>query len=639
MAKIDGIYAREILDSRGIPTIECALWLDTGAVVATSVPTGTSVGKYEAHELRDEDPQRMIGKGVLKAVNNVNTIIAENLVGKDPTKQTEIDQLLVDLDGTDNKSKLGANAILAASQAVMKAGAISLNVPLYYYIEQKYQLTEQLGIPSCIYTMINGGAQGADNLDIQEFQIVPASHIAYKRSMDMAVTLFQKIEEILVLKGATHSTGIVGGFTPNLYSNTDVFEILIETIKTSPYTFAQDLFFGIDVAAEQLFENGKYKLKDKQQPYSSKELLELYNKIRSLYHVFYIEDPFQEDDLESWRKITAELGETTKIVGDSFLVTNKVKTDKAIAEKNCNTLLVKPNQVGTISETIEVIQVAKDAGWQVVMSHRSGETNDDFIADFAVGVGADYAKFGPPNRGERIAKYNRFAQIDLEIRQSVEENNDSTTPVDSGTVASEVSKVEATPEPVVPASVTPEPTSPENVSPVPPTQAEDEKPTTTTPPAAVTPPVAETPVTPTTPPVAATPPVTEAPPVSVTPPAEETPPAPNTPPTPAPPVTPPVTPPTTPSVPKKETNAVEVKIVEEKPNSSDTTKPVQSPQAATPIKIEPETKKGAPTEILVETPAPESKPESLPSTAEIPATPKTEEKNDEVTDQKVSDDK
>lgn len=497
MAKIDGIYAREILDSRGIPTIECALWLDTGAVVATSVPTGTSVGKYEAHELRDEDPQRMIGKGVLKAVNNVNTIIAENLVGKDPTKQTEIDQLLVDLDGTDNKSKLGANAILAASQAVMKAGAISLNVPLYYYIEQKYQLTEQLGIPSCIYTMINGGAQGADNLDIQEFQIVPASHIAYKKSMDMAVTLFQKIEEILVLKGATHSIGLVGGFTPNLYSNTDVFEILIETIKTSPYTFAQDLFFGIDVAAEQLFENGKYKLKDKQQPYSSKELLELYKKIRSLYHVFYIEDPFQEDDLESWKKITAELGETTKIVGDSFLVTNKIKTSKAIAEKYCNTLLVKPNQVGTISETIEVIQVAKDAGWQVVMSHRSGETNDDFIADFAVGVGADYAKFGPPNRGERIAKYNRFAQIDLEIRQSVEENNDSTTPVDSGTVAKEVGKAEAQPEPMAPANVAP-------VSETPPVAPEPATPTATPEPAApepVTPPVepAATPAPATTP--------------------------------------------------------------------------------------------------------------------------------------------
>ncbi|MCB9813706.1 MAG: phosphopyruvate hydratase [Pseudomonadales bacterium] len=428
MAKIDGIYAREILDSRGIPTLECALWLDTGAVVATSVPTGTSVGKYEAKELRDGDMERMLGKGVLNAANNINTVISKNLIGKDPTNQTELDQLLVDLDGTEDKSKLGSNAILAASQAVMKAGAISINVPLYYYIEQKYQLIQQLNIPSCIYTMINGGVHGADNLDIQEFQIIPASHINYSKSMDMAVTLFQKVEEILILKGATHSTGIVGGFTPNLYSNSDVFEILIETIKTSPYTFAQDLFFGIDVAAEQLFENGKYVLKDKSQPYTSEELLEFYKKIRSLYHVFCIEDPFQEDDLASWAKLTAELGETTKIIGDSFLATNKAKTQKAITEKTCNTVLIKPNQTGTISETIEVIKMAKEAKWQVIMSHRSGETNDDFIADFAVGIGADYTKFGPPNRGERVAKYNRLSQIEFEINQSNNEKSINTNP-------------------------------------------------------------------------------------------------------------------------------------------------------------------------------------------------------------------
>ncbi|MBP7740669.1 phosphopyruvate hydratase [Candidatus Woesebacteria bacterium] len=418
MAKIEGIYAREILDSRGMPTIECALWLDTGAVVATSVPTGTSVGKYEALELRDGDKDRMLGKGVLNAVNNVNTIIAPNVIGKDPTSQTDIDQIMVDLDGTEDKSKLGANAILAVSQAVMKAGAISLNVPLYYYIEKKYQLTNQLSIPSCIYTMICGGEHGADNLDIQEFQMIPASHIEYSKSMDMAVTLQQKIEEILILKGATHSTGLVGGYTPNLYSNSDVFEILIETIKTSPYTFAQDIFFGVDVAAETLFENGKYKLRDKSQPYSSSELIEFYKKIRNLYHVFYIEDPFQEDDVSSWAKLTADLGETTKIVGDSLLATNNAKIQKAIQDKTCNTVLVKPNQTGTISETIEVIKTAKEAGWQVVMSHRSGETNDDFIADFAVGTGADYTKFGPPNRGERIAKYNRLTQINFEIKQS-----------------------------------------------------------------------------------------------------------------------------------------------------------------------------------------------------------------------------
>lgn len=432
-ATIQGLYAREILDSRAMPTIECTLWLDNGAIVATSVPTGTSVGKYEAHELRDNDPEHMVGKGVLKAVEFINTTIAQTLIGKDPTKQFEIDQLLVDLDGTNDKSKIGSNSILAVSQCVLKAGALSLNVPLYYYIQQKYQLVSELAIPSCIYTMINGGEHGADNLDLQEFEIIPASHIDFESSLNIAVTLFHKIEEVLSLKGAIHSTGIVGGFTPNLYSNTDVFEILVETIKASPYTFAQDVFFGIDAAASELYKGGKYSLKDRSEPYSAKEMIQYYKKLRDLYHVFYIEDPFQEDDEESWKAITTELGETTRIVGDSLLVTNKAKTMEAIKNKTCNSVLVKPNQTGTISETIEVVRLAKEAHWQVIMSHRSGETNDDFIADFAVGVGADYTKFGPPNRGERVAKYNRLLQIHQEIIHSQVDvpNEQNTTPVTS----------------------------------------------------------------------------------------------------------------------------------------------------------------------------------------------------------------
>ncbi|MBP7875773.1 phosphopyruvate hydratase [Candidatus Woesebacteria bacterium] len=417
MAKIQGIYAREILDSRGIPTIECTLWLDTGGIVATDVPTGTSIGKYEALELRDKDQNRMLGKGVLSAVNYINTFIAPQLIGKDPTAQEEIDQLLINLDGTPNKSKLGANSLLAVSQAVAKAAALSLNLPLYFYIAQKYQLTSDLLIPSCIYTLINGGEHGANNLDIQEFQLIPATHIPYDQSLNIAVSLFHKLEEVLIVKGAVHSVGLVGGFTPNLYSNTDVFEIMVETVKMTEYTFSQDLFFGVDVAASEIFSDGKYVLKDRSKPYSGKELLEYYQKIRSLYNVLLIEDPFDDDDTDMWKAITAELGETSKIVGDNLLATNKDKVVEAAAQQLCNTILVKPNQVGTISETIEVIQQARQSGWGVVVSHRSGETNDDFIADFAVGVGADYVKFGPPNRGERIAKYNRLSQIDFEIKQ------------------------------------------------------------------------------------------------------------------------------------------------------------------------------------------------------------------------------
>lgn len=418
MATIQGIYAREVLDSRGIPTIECTLWLDTGGIVATSVPGGTSVGKYEAKEIRDNDPNRMAGNGVLQAVSNINTVIAPQLIGKDPSQQLEIDQLLVNLDGTADKSKLGANAILAVSQAVIKAGALSMNMPLYYYVQQKYQLVETLYMPTSIFTLVNGGEHGADNLDIQEFQVIPASHTDFLSGLNMGVTIFHKLEEVLVMKGAIHSTGLVGGFTPNLYSNSDVFEIMIETVKATPYTFAQDLFFGVDVAAAEIYENGKYKLKDRSEPYDAAELLEYYKKIRDLYHVFYIEDPFQEDDLEAWKNITKELGETSKIVGDSLLVTNLAKTQEAIQNQTCNTILVKPNQAGTISETIEVIRTAKQAGWQIIMSHRSGETNDDLIADLAVGVGADYTKFGPPNRGERVAKYNRLLQISTEIDQN-----------------------------------------------------------------------------------------------------------------------------------------------------------------------------------------------------------------------------
>ena len=418
MATIQTVYAREILDSRGVPTVECMIWLDNGGFVRSSVPSGTSKGKYEALEVRDNDPNRMFNMGVLTAVNNINTIIAPQMVGKDPTDQAGIDTLMISLDGTANKSKLGVNAILAVSQAVLKAAAMTNGLPLYTYLLQRYQLTQSPFTPTCIYGLINGGEHGADNLDIQEFQIIPASHIDYQTSLSMATTLYHKLEEVLMSKGAIHSVGIVGGFAPNLYNNTDAFEILIETIKVSPYTFAQDVFFGVDMAASTFFEAGKYTLKDQSQPYSPKDLLEYYKVRRQKYHVFYIEDPFQEDDWKSWAQITTDLGETTTITGDDLLVTNIAKVKEAIDKKACNALIVKPNQVGTITETIDVIKLAQASNWQIIVSHRSGETNDDFIADFAVGVGADYVRFGPPNRGERIAKYNRLLQINDQLQRA-----------------------------------------------------------------------------------------------------------------------------------------------------------------------------------------------------------------------------
>lgn len=417
MPSIQGVYAKEILDSRGIPTVECMIWLDTGAVVTASVPTGTSKGKYEAVELRDNDPNRMMGQGVWAAVNGINNVLAPLLIGRDPTQQAEIDQLLITTDGTDNKSKFGANAILAVSSAVLKAGAVAQGVALYQYISQLYQLSQTLTIPTCIYTLINGGKHGADNLDIQEFQVIPASHMDYPSSLNLGVTLYHKLEEVLITKDAIHSIGLVGGFTPNLYNNLDAFELLIETTKASPYTFAQDIFFGVDMAADTFYRDGKYTLKDKNQPYSADELFEFYTKLRNLYQVFYLEDPFQDDDWNNWKHLTSELGATTSIVGDSLLVTNKARVEKAIAERACNAISVKPNEIGTISETVEVVKLAKGAGWQTIMSHRSGETNDDVIADLSVGLACDYCKFGPPNRGERVAKYNRLSQIYTELSQ------------------------------------------------------------------------------------------------------------------------------------------------------------------------------------------------------------------------------
>lgn len=415
MATIKLLHAREILDSRGLPTIECLLWLDSGQFVQTSVPAGTSIGKYEAKELRDNDPTRMAGQGVQQAVALINTQLAPQIIGKDPTDQAGIDQLLIDADGTPNKAKLGANTTLAISQAVLKAAALSQGLPLYKYIHNTYQLTDHLEIPTCIFGVINGGEHGADNLDIQEFQIIPASFYQYSDALSMAVTIFHKLEEVLITKGAIHSVGISGGFAPNLYNNTDAFEILIETTKATPYTFAQDVFFGVDVEASTFYSGGKYTLKDKSQPYSAAEMLEYYKRLRQQYHVFYIEDAFHEDDWESWHQLTAELGSTTNIAGDTLLSTNPKNLEKAIQEQACNSAILKPNQVGTITETMAFAKQAKEAGWQLVVSHRSGETNDDISADIAVGVGADFARFGPPNRGERVSKYNRLLQIEAQL--------------------------------------------------------------------------------------------------------------------------------------------------------------------------------------------------------------------------------
>ncbi len=423
MASIKGLFAREVLDCRGYPTLECTLWLDNGGIVVTSVATGMDPNPLEAKELLDGDPNRFKGRGMLKAVEVINTQIAPQLVGKDPQHQQEIDTLLMQMDGTKRLEKLGANTLMVVSQAVLKAGALSVNLPVYFYLHKKYQLVTDLKVPTCIYTMISGGAHSGSNLDFNEFQLLPASHLSFSSSLDLATSMFHHLQEVLAVKGASTSVGIMGGFTPNFYNNSDVFEILLETAKTTRYVFGQDLFFGLDVEADAFHTANKYKIKDRGEPYNSKELIAYYRSLEDMYRIFYFEDPFATNDEASWRDFMTQFGESSLITGDQLVSTNLERVQYAIANRLCNSILIKPNQVGTISDTIAVVQQARAAGMALVVAHRSGETNDDIIADLGVGLGAHYVKFGPPNRGERIAKFNRLLHIEQEIERSKAEGN------------------------------------------------------------------------------------------------------------------------------------------------------------------------------------------------------------------------
>jgi len=414
MAKIKSIKAREILDSRGNPTVETTVVLDNNSQAETSVPSGASLGKYEAVELRDRDPKRYKGMGVLKAVDNVNNIIAPKIVGMDANNQVAIDKTLIELDGTANKVKLGANAILSVSQAVVEAAAVSNKVPSYKYVASLYgfELTEKMPVPT--FNLINGGKHGAGNLEFQEFHIIPSGRKAYNEVLRMAEEIYQTLEEVLIKHGAIHSVGDEGGYAPDLFTNADALELLTRAINEADYIFNKDVFLGLDVAASFFYKEGKYLIKDRTMPMETDELITFYKELNKQYPLFLLEDGFHEDDWKGWTAITKELSDTI-IVGDDLLATNKYRIEQAIKKKACNAVLVKPNQIGTISETAYVVLRAREAGWKIIVSHRSGETNEDFIADFAVGVNADYTKFGAPARGERVAKYNRLLAIEEEL--------------------------------------------------------------------------------------------------------------------------------------------------------------------------------------------------------------------------------
>lgn len=419
MSKIQKVWATQILDSRGIPTVEAACQLDTGEVAVASVPGGTSTGTYEALELRDGDNQKFFGKSVYNAVRNVNEVLGPGVWGLDVNDQEHIDQRLIELDGTKNKSKYGANAILSVSLASAKAGALSAKQALYIWINtlaKRVGINADIHIPTPVFNMINGGLHGAGNLDFQEFHVIPASSKNYSDSLRMGVEIYIVLGKDLERRGAIHSVGDEGGYAPNLFTNADALEVLYESIKQTPYQMGRDVFLGLDVAADVFYKNGEYLIRDKSSPLKDEALLDYYKYINNQYHLAHIEDPFQEDAWDSWKKTLEAFQGQLTIVGDDLLATNLERVQKAIAEKACNGILVKPNQVGTVSETLKVIKAARDAGWKVIVSHRSGETNDWFIADFAVGVGGDYVKFGAPARGERVVKYNRLLSIESELQ-------------------------------------------------------------------------------------------------------------------------------------------------------------------------------------------------------------------------------
>jgi enolase len=418
MAKIKHIWAREILDSRGIPTVETACMLDNDSVSVSSVPAGTSTGSHEALELRDTDNPRHLGQGVLKAVENVNTVLGQAIIGMDPTDQINIDKKLIEVDGTENKSRFGANAILSISEVVARSGSVAINQPLYAWIYQlasRGNITNKVKIPTPLFNMINGGLHGAGNLDFQEFWVVPASNKSFIEGLQMGAEIYQTIGLNLGHRGAIHSVGQEGGYAPNLFTNADAFEVFIESIRQTNYSLGRDVFLGLDVASNSFYRDGEYIIKDRTGGMDDNQFLEYYKGLYDQYKLAIIEDAFQEDAWDSWKKMVGTMGDSLLVVGDDLLVTNPKRVQKAIDEKACNAAVIKPNQIGTVTETLNVVKMVKDAGWKTVVSHRSGETNDSFIADFAVGVAADYIKSGAPARGERVAKYNRLISIEMEL--------------------------------------------------------------------------------------------------------------------------------------------------------------------------------------------------------------------------------
>jgi enolase len=414
MTLIEEIVAREILDSRGNPTVEVEVTLTIGAIGRAAVPSGASTGVHEAVELRDGDEGRYGGKGVFKAVDNVNSLIADELIGWDALDQVGIDEFLIGLDGTPNKGRLGANAILGVSLAVAKAAADVLGLPLYRYIGGVSART----LPVPMMNILNGGKHAVGSTDLQEFMVMPAGAESFAEALRWGTETYHSLKRVLKERGYNTNVGDEGGFAPSLGSNEEAIEVIVEAIEKAGYRPGEDIYIALDPAASEIFEDGQYHLKKENRVLSGQEMVAFYEDWVSKYPIISIEDGLAEDDWESWKVLTARFGDRVQIVGDDLLVTNVERVRRAIQEKAANSLLCKVNQIGTLTEAIAAVTVAQRAGWTAVVSHRSGETEDVTIADLVVALNVGQIKTGAPCRSDRVAKYNQLLRIEEELGET-----------------------------------------------------------------------------------------------------------------------------------------------------------------------------------------------------------------------------
>jgi enolase len=410
MSAIDLVYAREVLDSRGNPTVEVEVVLESGDTGRAIVPSGASTGAFEAVELRDGDSSRYLGKGVEKAVNNVNEIIAPELEGMDAFDQPMIDAIMIELDGTDNKANLGANAILGVSMAVARAAAEEIGLPLFQYLGGVN--AKQLPVP--MMNILNGGEHADNNVDVQEFMILPVGAESFKEGLRMGAEVFHALKKVLGEKGLACGVGDEGGFAPNLDSNQEALELIVEAIGKAGYVPGKDVMLGLDVAATELYnvETKKYVLAGENKELTAAEMVELYEVWAKNFPIVTIEDGLDEEDWDGWKLLTEKLGDRVQLVGDDLFVTNTERLERGIKSGVANSILIKVNQIGTITETLDAIEMAKRAGYTAVISHRSGETEDTTIADLAVATNAGQIKTGAPSRTDRVAKYNQLLRIE-----------------------------------------------------------------------------------------------------------------------------------------------------------------------------------------------------------------------------------